>query len=235
MKHPVRHQQGASLIEFIVVIPVLGMLVAGIFELTMMYRARAVLDAATFEAAQQGALNNARLDTMRTGLAQGMMPHLLRGRSPTAVAAAYARAEAFVRLGGGGVSIVSPTRAIFQAFAQRQTVHTSLDAEGQERPRRVIPNDNLMWRSSQTRLINVGGDRVPVNVQDANLLKVQTYWCHRLLTPAFDRIIWEMVVSAETIRRCGPASAATGGYYVLLTSSSVTRMHSPVIDQDLPN
>jgi len=227
-------QGGASIVEMIIVLPVLGLLLGGLFELSMLYRARSILDAATFEAAQQGALYNARTDRMRVGLAQGMAPHLIRSRSPQGVLAAYGRAELRIRTGGGGVRIISPTRDVFQQFRQRQTVQTSLD--NRERGQDVLPNDNLLWRDAIVRQVRVAGQRVPMTVQDANLLKVESYWCERLLVPVFDRVI------ARTINwplnnppQCTAYAALNGGYYVLMRSSSVARMQSPAVLRDLPN
>ena len=38
----------------------------------------------------------------------------------------------------------------------------------------------------------------------------------------------------EDEQRCAAASIATGNYYVAVTSSSVTRMQSPVLVNNLP-
>lgn len=229
-----RLQCGASLVEMIIILPVFGLLVGGVFELSMLYRARATLDAATFEAAQQGALYNARVDRMRIGLAQGMAPHLSRSRDATGVLAAYGRAELRLRTGGGGVRIISPTRDVFQQFRQRQTVQTSLDSN--ERGQDVLPNDNLLWRDATVRQVQVNGERVPMTVQDANLLKIETYWCERMLVPAFDRVIARVINwPLSNPPQCAAYAAINGGYYVLLRSSSVARMQSPAVARDLPN
>jgi hypothetical protein len=235
-----RRQSGASLVELVIVIPVFAFLLAGIFELAMMYRTKALLNAATFEAAQQGSLNNALMSNINDGFAQGMMPLYLRNRNAGGVVAAYAQARARLAAGMGGVTIVSPSRSVFNRFREQQIVRTTRDSR--ERLQWIIPNDNLMWRDARNQTVNVGGQNVPMNVQDANLLKVRTYWCHRLLTPIMDRVLagiaggWTRIgppLSPEE-RRCALLSGATGDFYLAVTSSSVARMQSPVLSDDLP-
>jgi hypothetical protein len=237
-----RRPTGASLIELIIVIPVFAFLLAGIFEVALMYRTKALLNAATFEAAQQGSMNNALLPRIQDGLAQGMMPLYLRNRTGPGVVLAYADARARLAATVGGASIVSPSRNVFTTFRERQMVRTTRD--NRERLQDVIPNDNLMWRSAQTRTVTVDGQRVPMNVQDANILKVRTYWCHRLLTPLLDRVLWQLASGVPRLligpplnqdeRRCATLSTLTGDYYLAVTSSSVTRMQSPVVPDNLP-
>ncbi len=237
-----RRQSGASLVELLIVVPVFAFLLAGIFEIALMYRTKALLNAATFEAAQQGSLNNALLPRIQDGLAQGMMPLYLRRRSAVGVAAAYAQARLRITTLVGGVRIVSPSRNVFEAFDERQMIRTTRDSA--ERLQQVIPNDNLMWRNAQSRNVTVDGQTVPMNVQDANLLKVRTYWCYQLLTPLLDRVLWDLASGRtrllfgpplnEDERRCAALSLATGDFFLAVTSSSVTRMQSPVVRDHLP-
>jgi len=237
-----RRQKGASLVELIITVPVFAFLLAGIFEIALMYRTKALLNAATFEAAQQGSLNNALIGNMRDGLAQGMLPLYLRSRNAGGVTAAYARARSRIALSMGDVAIVTPTRTAFTRFREQQMVRTTRDSR--ERLQFVIPNDNLMWRDARTFTVTVGGQSLPMNVQDANLLKVRSYWCHQLLTPLFDRVLWTLASGGprlligpplnEDERRCAALSLATGDYFLAVTSSSVTRMQSPVVQDSLP-
>jgi hypothetical protein len=236
----VRAQRGASIIEMLILVPVFGMLLGGIFELSMLYRARAILDAATFEAAQQGSLNNAQIGPMRVGLAQGMAPHLVRNRNVGGVIAANADATLRVRTTSGSVRIISPTRDVFQRFAERQTIQTTLD--NRERAQNVIPNDNLMWRPATVRQARVGGQNVPMTVQDANLLKIETAWCERLKVPILDRVIArtlygfiEIPSQCLAVALADQARFGRSGRYVLLRSHAVARMQSPVVLAGLPN
>lgn len=228
-----RSQRGASLIEFVIVVPLFSLLIAGIFETALMYRTKALVQAATFEAAQQGALNNALQRNIDDGFAQGMMPLYLRSRNAGGVTAAYARARAAMAVRMGRVEILSPSRDVFNRFRETRMIR---QANGREQRVQVIPNDNLMWRSASQHTVTVNGQRVRMNVQDANVLKVRSYWCYRLLVPALDEVIWRLVgtpgpfnprPSNEQIA-CNIVGGATGDRYIAMTGSAVTRMQSPV-------
>ena len=241
--------RGAALFEFVVVIPLFGVLVFGLFEMALMYRTKATLSAATFEAAQAGAMYNAQLEPMRRGFAQGMMPLYVKSRTATAVATAMAETYAKVRLGmNGSIDIISPSRAVFNQFKKKQP--TTLGGETTERNIDVIPNDNLMWRSADVRSVRVDNQTVQMTLQDANMLKVKTFWCHRLLTPVLDKWMYTAITGMTAIsyaqyRRDVPEQVkcdlipgdgqAGDAYYIALTDSAVTRMHSAVVLNNLPN
>jgi hypothetical protein len=231
--------RGASLIEFVIVVPLFAFLIAGIFEVALMYRTKALVHAATFEAAQQGALNNALQRNIDDGFAQGMMPLYLRSRSAAGVAQAYARTRAALVLRTGRVQIVSPTRDVFNRFRETRLIR---QPNGREQRVQVIPNDNLMWRTASMHTIsNAGPNPLRMNVQDANILKVRSYWCYRLLTPLLDRVIWTAASGgalglqprSDEQRACDLQGLA-GGYYIAMTSSAVTRMQSPAYVTNLP-
>lgn len=239
--------RGASLIEFVVVTPLFGLLVFGVFEMAWMYRTKATLAAATFEAAQAGSLNNLQIDAMRKGLAEGMMPLYVRKRDPGSVAVAYAETYAKVRIGmQGSVVVVSPTKTIFNAFKTKQPI--TLSGSSAERNIEAIPNDNLMWRDSSQRTVRVNGDNVPMTLQDANMLKVKTFWCHKLMTPFLDKWLYDGITGLTIAgqvqyrrdvpeqRNCDLLTAAGNGYYIAMTDSAVTRIQSPVVaTSSMPN
>lgn len=241
------HERGASLIEFVVVIPLFGLLVFGIFEMAWMYRTKATLASATFEAAQAGSLNNLQIDSMRKGLAEGMMPLYVRKRDAVSVALTYAETYAKVRAGIlGSVEVVSPTKTIFNAFKTKQP--TTLSGTSTERNMDVIPNDNLMWRDASQRTVSVNGQNIPVTLQDANMLKVKTFWCHRLMTPFLDKYLYEamtgLTIAAQVQyrrdvpeqRKCDLLTVAGNDYYVAIVDSAVTRIQSPVVaTSSMPN
>jgi hypothetical protein len=226
-----RRNRGASLIEFVIVVPVFAFLIAGIFEMALMYRTKALLNAATFQAALQGSVNNALLNAMNSGLADGMMPMFLNrtSRNLGGAIAAKGLARARIAMRGGGITIVSPSRDAFRMFAERQRVNGAM--------RQVIPNDNLMWRPADNRNVQVSGQSVSMNVQDANLLKIKSYWCYKLLTPVLDQVIYRAAVGLvprNENRNCAAMNVVSGGYHIALTSSAIVRMQSPVYQDNLP-
>ena len=68
--------------------------------------------------------------------------------------------------------------------------------EGKELERvRAIPNDNLKWRPNKIAATE-GGENI--NLKDANLLKISTVWCQRLVVPGLDILIYQIVQSLNS-------------------------------------
>jgi len=237
-------QQGQSLVEMLIVLPLLALLIFGVLELVLAYQTRATLNVAVFDAARAGATANATLAPMNDAYARGMAPLFVRDRSMTDVFQAQARVRGLLLLpmAPAKIEIISPSRAVFDRFKARRRIDAT------SRRYDVIPNDNLMWRSAAVRSIGSGDNAVKVNVQDANLLKVRALWCHKLVVPLLDRLIhWTWALNNPDLytipeaptgdqMRCDTYADAQGGedYYIPIVSYSVVRMQSPVLRADLP-
>lgn len=246
-------QGGQGAVEFVIVFVLFAALLTGLFEMTRVFRAKHVLNTATFSAARAGALNNALKGPMNAELATSMAPIYARANSPTGLIGAVARARAFglaLEAAGGGVHIVSPTEGMFQQLARTQYLPT--EGEGGTRRVNVIPNDNLRWRPPDVAVVDADGREIAVNLQDANLLKVRSVWCHRLVVPALDRLIFTVVdgfsqaLSSSRQGICSRISAGgalvdevvsadiAGGFYIAIAADAIVRMQSPVLAEDLP-
>lgn len=203
-----RAQHGQSLIESLVVIPVFGVLLLGIFQMTLLYRAKAVVDYAALEAARSGATQFATMDAMRAGFVRGIMPLYAHEASNSGVAAAFVKAKADV-LGAASIKIISPTRAAFDDWKVRQF-------DGVE----AIPNDSLQFRP--TRM----GSRSGLTVQDANLLKIRVTYKYPLIVPLIDRLIGTL----DPVR-----SAAQGHpvYSLNIAAQAIVYMQTPIRDKTL--
>ncbi|WP_435102104.1 TadE/TadG family type IV pilus assembly protein [Arhodomonas sp. AD133] len=242
--------QGATLAEMLYVMPLFFVLLFGILEVAYMYRTRATLNVATFQATRAGAMNHALRGPMRDALARGMMPlYMDADTGVTNYASAFATSRAMVTglnalpdwVAVDPVVIVSPTKQIFDKFSVTRRVRLP---DGPPDDRAVIPSDNLKWRSTDTRRVNVNGERQEINIQDANLLKVRTYWCHELLTPLLDRLIHSAVTigpdspEQRACDRLAAVSADDHDRYIAITSQSIVRMESDVFydrhDRNLP-
>ncbi len=232
----VSRQDGATLAELLYVLPLLFILFFGIIEYTYVYRAKSTLNVATFEAVRAGALNNASLSSMRNALASGMVPLYMQGKSdPVQLAKAYAHASLIAvsidKLPADVVRIVSPTKNVFDAH--KKPLHVKLSGEKKEKYVYVIPNDNLYWRDSKAKKVKINGNNAVVNIQDANLLKISTTWCHKLVTPGLDRLTHSLILkfsSSVEQQACNVLGlpGKNKSYYVAIKSHSVIRMQSPV-------
>ncbi|SEH81172.1 TadE-like protein [Rheinheimera pacifica] len=241
--------RGQSITEFIIVMPIFFILLFGIFEFAYIYRAKATLNTATFEAARAGALHHARIAPMRDALAKGMTPLYMKGKTvdDSALAmvnmsVAYGTAKAMAvaidkvpAFNVKSVSIISPTQAIFDRFKVKRSVKLQYETNFSEHE--FIPNDNLLFRSAQSVKLNSGGEEIDMNVQDANLLKIKTAWCYNMKVPLLKNLIntavsgfWGGILTASDEQKtCNAIGLANGGVYMALTSQSTIRMQSHVV------
>lgn len=238
-----RHLQcGQGTVEFVIIFALFAALLMGLFEMTRVFRIKHMLNEATFSAARAGALNNARVEPMTAELANRMARAYIHGESAAALTAAIDEARLYMQAlqaAGRGVRIVSPTRAIFDQLKKRQWLR--LDGDNRHRFHYVIPNDNLRWRPRRTA--SVQGGKAEINLQDANLLKIRTLWCHRLMVPGLDRVIYAVVNALAPSERqnvCNTISATSQtlglapGWYLAISADATIRMQTPVVRNNLP-
>lgn len=203
-----RRQRGQSMIETVVVIPVFGALLLGIFQMGLFYRAKAVVDYAALEAARSGATQFAEMDAMRTGLARGLMPLYAHDASNSAVATAFLKARVDIA-GAASIQIVSPTQAAFDDWKVKQF-------DGVE----AIPNDSLSFRSDRV------GARSGLTVQDANLLKIRVSYSYPLIVPVIDR----MIGTRDPLRSAARGHAV---YSLNIVAQATVPMQTPIRERRL--
>ena len=171
--------RGQALVEYLIIFPVLLMLVLGVVQFALLYRIKSTLEYATFMAARQGALKNAKTSSIKDALAAGMTP--LFTFKPDLGALARGRAIALVEIYNPmttKVEVLSPTKAAADDWA----IPDPSDAN-----KRIIPNDNLMYRATNTK------SGSGLNIQDANLLKIRVTYCAKLIVPFANVVIYSLV------------------------------------------
>ena len=164
-------QSGASMVEFLIVAPLLIYMGLGIVQLGLAYHARNVLDYATFEAARAGAVYQADVTEMRKELAY-RLGAIFRGDGSgravrTAVQNSIVAVNDPLRT---QIKIINPTAAAFEDFG---VPHPGTGET-------VLPNAHLRHRSAEV------GARSGVTIQDANLLKISVTHGYDLKFPWFD-------------------------------------------------
>lgn len=171
-KYKKRKQEvGASMVEFLLIAPVLCFLGFGIVQLGLVYHAKNVLSYATFEAARVGAVKNANSGAMKEALAQRLAP-IFGGDGSTAAVnrSLLLSKQAVSDLTRTQLHIINPTVAAFKDFGVPDP------STGET----VIPNAHLQHRQ---KLV---GARSGVTVQDANLLKIEVIHGYGLTLPWFN-------------------------------------------------
>ena len=190
-------QQGVSMTELLIALPMFVLLIFIIAELSRMHEAKSILDVAALSAARAGAIHGGDPGKMRGAAATAMAPlYVTDGASVTDLTTAIGQSKRDTELthfigstsvtsvplmgsfndAGGGVQqgikidILSPTRQMLNDFGVRRP-----DAQGKTVSYNVIPNDNLMYRSTV--------QRNGVNVQDANLLKIRVTYLYETKMP----------------------------------------------------
>ncbi len=245
-----KFQTGQAMAEFSISIPFLAPIVLVMIMLLIqwatIYRDKMTLNAATFEAARAGSLNNGSKAKMRDALAQGMVPIFMRDESSALeVGRAYLMSKLYVEgsaiaKAGAQINILSPTPEIFDKHKV-----TRSDRHGNRW--QEIPNDNLMYRKSDAKKIT---DEQHVNIQDANLLKIEVNWCKKLEVPIANWVIGKILtltdpspnpLDAEFVMYsphkhqlgCNALGAIAGAgsgysdYYISIKSYALIRMQTP--------
>lgn len=239
-------QSGQSVMEFIVVMPMFFVLLFGVLEFTFIYKAKTTLNTATFEAARAGSINYGKKSYMLDALAKGMAPLYMGGQDDAdfiGMSGAYIKARAIAGVmdlvSGAGptpVKIVNPTSEMIDAFSVERPI--KLYNEGPLQLRKFIPSDNLLFRSKEDVDVEIGGETYQINIQDANLLKIKTFWCYRMKTPLLSALINEVVSgsffrpASPEQRVCNLGNFVDDGYYLAISSHSVVRMQTHFLKEE---
>lgn len=172
-KQPGR-QMGASMVEFMIVSPFLLFFGLGIMQMGLVYHAKSMLNYATFEAARTGAVTNAQIDEMRKELGYRMAPIFGGDGTMEKGLSAIARsAVAAQDLSTTKIVILNPTAYSFEQHGSQKTDEELGSVV-------AIPNSHLRSRNHDE--VKTDG----LNIQDANLLKIEVTYGYPLKIPILD-------------------------------------------------
>jgi Flp pilus assembly protein TadG len=170
-----RKKSGQAMVEFIIILPVMILLVLGILQFSFIYKAKITLNYAAFEAARAGTVNNARQFAMQNAMARSLAPLYTHDDTVAEFKAARELVRQQINNGFLRIDLINPSPDSFNDFGRTNSGVRS------------IANDNLIYRGT-----TVGTDSLQT-IQDANLLKIQTYYCYEMIVPFVNRIIWLMM------------------------------------------
>ena len=200
-----KKQNGASIVEFFIVTPLLLLIGLGIIQIGLLYHAKTTLNYATFEAARAGAVNHAQVEPMMGELAYRLAPVYGGKGSEESAGGAIARAMAdTANPMYGNITVLNPTAEMFDAWEMPDNETGELQ----------IPNHHI--RHQNAEIVRAG-----VNIQDANLLKIKSKYGYKLEVPLVGPLI------AQALLVMNPADAL---YYqsgrIPLVSVATVRMQN---------
>ncbi|MBU0969653.1 MAG: pilus assembly protein [Proteobacteria bacterium] len=206
-----KNQSGQSMVELLVVLPVMMLLIFGAIQFALIYHAKITLNYAAFEAVRAGTLNHAEFDAVKEGFARGLAPlysYTPRGGDLVAgfqvarerVLKEFDTSEKLVR-----IERLNPGFEAFEDFA----LETG-----------DIPNDNLKFRSSRSKK---PGHK---SIQDANILHIRVTYFYPLHVPMVSSIISSAVCLLNQWRN-DPACASKEKR-IPLTAVAAMRMQTRV-------
>jgi len=166
---------GQSMVEFIIVTPVILLLLLGAFQFALIYQAKTALNYATFEAARFGAVSNARKTEMENAFARAMAAIHTHDNTPNDVICAREVIRKEIETGFVNIEVLNPTTELFDDLG--------IPVDGDV----VIPNDNLKYRNA----VAPNG----LTIQDANLLKIRVGYCYPLYVPYINRVLGIMLTN----------------------------------------
>lgn len=203
-----RRNRGTAIVEAVIALPILLSVVLGAIQFALIYQAKATLNHASLQAARAGAVSNADPDAIRRGLARGLTPLYSPESSLHGLVTTVARVNAALAT-DARVRILNPTREAFADFGEENAGV------------REIPNEHLHTRSTAV------GAASGVNVQDANLLKLEITYGHELKVPLVNWFISRLLLR--------PSRAGTDAFgqqllrrmRLPIVASATVRMQSP--------
>jgi hypothetical protein len=171
-RKPAKRQRGATLVEFVVVVPTVLFMLMNLIQYGLLYHAKSQVNYATFEAARAGTVNNANPDAMRTAFLRAMTGYYGGGTTTTELANSYALALADTA--SLRIEILSPSKESFDDYYSTELA-SKLKQSG-----RVIPNSNLAFISCPIDRSSCAKDpksnQSGQTLLDANLLKIRITW-----------------------------------------------------------
>lgn len=176
---PKPKQLGSSMVEFIIVTPMLMLMGLGIMQFGLIYHAKSVLNYATFEAARAGAVHNGQIEVMRKELGYRLAPVYGGDGSLKLGAMSLARSLVAVNdITATKIKIINPVSSSFSVGAHG-IAKTVKDRKGVSHDTNVIPNSHLRFNQE-------GAKSDGLSIQDANLLKIEVTYGYQMRLPVLD-------------------------------------------------
>lgn len=186
--------RGQAMVEYLIIVPMLLMLVMGAIQFAMLYQIKSTLNYATFMAARQGALKNAKVNAIKDGLAAGMTPlftvFAIPPQTDPTPALALLRGRTIAM-----VEVFNPMTTQIEVLSPVDAAYADFDPDGAGK---TIPNDNLTYRCvGEKPCVADVGKTSKITIQDANILKIRVTYCAQLIVPLANATIYALANGIE--------------------------------------
>jgi hypothetical protein len=165
-------QQGAAMVEFVVVGPLITVLGLAILQYSLMFFAKGQINHAAFMAARAGSVAHATFDTIESAYKRALIPLYGGGENTQELLASYAKVVADLTPQVLRVEVLNPTKESFDDFAKDAKLNEFFGA-------RAIPNLGIGLAAG----LDVVGPTSGQTLQDANLLKLR-------ITHGYEPKVW---------------------------------------------
>ena len=166
-----KREWGATLVEFVVVVPTVLFLLMSLIQYGLLYHAKSQLNYAAFEAARAGTTKNADPAAIRTAFTRAITGYYGGGTTTAELATSHAKAAADTTAANVRIEILLPTKESFDDYASPALAAKLKLAS------RVIPNTNLAFIQCPMDVPGCNNDpktnKSGQTLADANLLKLR--------------------------------------------------------------
>ena len=200
-------QRGSVLIESLIIMPLLILLTLGILQYSYIYHAKSSLDYAVFMSARAGAVSNIDKGSIFDAFTASLKP-LYANVGNSDVDISRDIVNDIKR--NTDIQIVNPTREAFLDFA----------VLNRQKNIREIPNDRLHVAPIEK------GPRSQLNIQDANIFKLQVIYGYQLKVPFVNTII--IKTTSLFMKKAIPRDYLKNNRLPLL-STAIVRMQSAAV------
>lgn len=228
-------QRGATLVEFVIVVPTLLFLLMNLIQYGLLYHTKGQLNYAAFEAARVGTTANADPTKIRAAFTRAMTGYYGGGTTNDELANAHSKAKNDIKAAASDkdaalrIEVLSPTVESFNDYNSPELA-SKLGAG------RVIPNSNLAFIQCPVDVPGCKSDPKAnasgQTLMDANLLKLRvTYGIEqRRQIPLAGRFMnWALSVLHKDDADAFRAGLVKAGRIPVVTHI-VMRMQSPAIE-----
>lgn len=212
-----RRNRGAAVVEWVISLPLLLLVGLGCLQWLLIWEARSALNYATLLAARAGAVHSLEIKKMEEAFDKGVY-----------LFDQHAHTRGLTGFRDYRIRILNPTVEAFKDFGEASSEAEPCGEGAISHRECEIPIDRLERRDPKV------GKLSALNIQDANLLKIEVVYAFELKVPFIAPILGRWIRatlpfrSEEYLLSLGGLSRLNRSYFAIpITTTATVRMQSP--------